>query len=254
MNDTTKTGFRTPPKPPESGSQLMSGQDLLERGDANAVKLVYQRLLLRAAEAREDLVAFFEFVMREEKGQRRVKCAPHQRVLLKFLHDHDRPVIMLPVGHAKCHGRGTSILMADGDVRSVEDVRVGERVMGPDGPKRVTHTSHGRQVMYRVVPVKGSEPFTVNEEHVLTLVHTETGEVVDIALRDYLARSEWFQSQHKLFRVGVERFEEEERIQMDPYFLGVWFGDGLHSVRHGVRFDKHGPGGARALSGGGGVV
>jgi len=101
VNDTTKTGFRTPPKPPESGSQLMSGQDLLERGDANAVKLVYQRLLLRAAEAREDLVAFFEFVMREEKGQRRVKCAPHQRVLLKFLHDHDRPVIMLPVGHAK---------------------------------------------------------------------------------------------------------------------------------------------------------
>jgi hypothetical protein len=58
-------------------------------------------LLLRAADAREDFLTFFEFVMREEITSRPVKAAPHQRVILKFVQDHDRCVLMLPVGHSK---------------------------------------------------------------------------------------------------------------------------------------------------------
>ena len=227
----TKPGFHAPPK---SGVQ-MSGLDLLQSDDQEVIGDLLDELLLIAADAREDIGVFFEFVMREERSRSPIKTAPHQRVIFKFIKDHDRCGLILPVGHSKCHGAGTQILMADGSTRVVEDVRVGDFVMGPSGPKRVTHTSSGVDDLFRVVPIEGSRAFTVNAEHLLTLVHTESGEVIDIEVQDYLSKSEWFQSQHKLFRVGVERFVGEEELPLDPYFLGVWFGDGNHSVRGPVK-------------------
>ncbi len=79
----------------------LSGAELLESDRAADVKLLYEDLLLQASLAREDVAAFFEFVIREEKTLAPVKLAPHQRVLLEFVQAHDRPVLMGPVGHAK---------------------------------------------------------------------------------------------------------------------------------------------------------
>lgn len=64
-------------------------------------ELLVEEELLRAADARESLDAFFEYVMREERTHRAVRVAPHQRVVHKFLTEHDRCVLQLPVGHAK---------------------------------------------------------------------------------------------------------------------------------------------------------
>ncbi len=90
------------PKPPESGPRMMNGGDFLERGQ-NKQDMIDARkvLFMRAADAREDLVKFFEFVMREEKTKRKVKAAPHQRVAFKFMTEHVRAVLMMPVGHSK---------------------------------------------------------------------------------------------------------------------------------------------------------
>ena len=63
-------------------------------------ELVDETLML-AANAREDFNCFFEFVMREERTHQPVKLAAHQRVLHKFLVEHDRGVVMMPVGHGK---------------------------------------------------------------------------------------------------------------------------------------------------------
>jgi hypothetical protein len=46
-------------------------------------------------------VKFFEFVAREEKTKRKVKASAHQKVVFKFLTEHDRAVLMMPVGHSK---------------------------------------------------------------------------------------------------------------------------------------------------------
>jgi hypothetical protein len=79
----------------------MNGQELLEGQDGAAIEEVLDELLLAAADARENLDCFFEFVMREEKTHQPVRIAPHQRVLNRFILDHDRCVIILPVGHSK---------------------------------------------------------------------------------------------------------------------------------------------------------
>jgi len=54
-----------------------------------------------AARAQRDLGAFFELVMREEFDKGRIRLAAHQRVLLDFISDHEKCVVMMPAGSSK---------------------------------------------------------------------------------------------------------------------------------------------------------
>jgi len=131
-------------------------------------------------------------------------------------------LIQSPTG---CHRAGQGILMFDGSVKPVEDVVVGDVLMGPDStPRRVLALFRGQDQMFRVVPIKGA-PFVVNGDHVLSLRETESGDIVDVSVRDYLGWSKWRKHIHKLFRVGVEFWARGEQ-PVDPYFLGVLLGDG----------------------------
>lgn len=65
--------------------------------------LLLEEVLLRADRARNDPEAFFDFVSREQATRRPIKAAPHQRVAMKFMEDHERCVNIWPVGTAKTH-------------------------------------------------------------------------------------------------------------------------------------------------------
>jgi hypothetical protein len=82
----------------------MTGADVLENAtadDSDDVAALRDLLFLKAADAREDLTKFFDFVMREERSNLPITTSPHQRVILKFIQDHYRCVLILPVGHSK---------------------------------------------------------------------------------------------------------------------------------------------------------
>ena len=78
-----------------------SGAELLLANDTKALQALQKWILAKAARARENIVDFFEFVMREETTRKPIRCAPHQKVLLDFALFHDRSVIMMPIGHSK---------------------------------------------------------------------------------------------------------------------------------------------------------
>jgi replicative DNA helicase len=137
-------------------------------------------------------------------------------------------------GRGKCLGKGTPILMHDGSIKKVEDVQVGDQVMGPDSmPRNVLSTTTGREKMYRVNPVKG-ESWTCNESHILSLKISSTmskkyqaGQIVNMSVREYLDQSPKFKHQAKLWRTGVDF--SEKKIPIDPYLIGLWLGDGLRN-------------------------
>lgn len=133
-------------------------------------------------------------------------------------------------GTGKCLGLGTQILKFDGSVVPVEAVRSGDLLMGPDGkPRTVLSLSRGVGPLYKISPVKG-EPWVCNDAHVLTLVNTDTGKTFDIPVSEWLAMKS--RERNKLFTVGVNAFGgAEEALPIDPYFLGLWFGDGSKHVR-----------------------
>ena len=145
--------------------------------------------------------------------------------------EYKRQLAVLATG---CHAKGTLIMLADGRTKLVEDVVVGDRLMGWDNtPRTVLRLARGRQEMARIVPVKG-EPFVVNLDHILTLVRTQRSSelkypshrsaVVDVSVRDWLGWSRTGKHLHKLLRQGIELHPVAHTIS--PYFIGAFLGDG----------------------------
>ena len=89
----------------------MSAQDFTEEES----EAIVGELLLEANEAREDEVAFFEFVLRDEVQNLPIKVAPHQQLALEFIHAHRRCVVMLPFGSGKTYTISGDALFRLGD-------------------------------------------------------------------------------------------------------------------------------------------
>jgi ATP-dependent Lon protease len=72
-------------------------------------------------------------------------------------------------GVGKCHAKDTPILMFNGMTKMVQDIEIGDRIMGDDSmPRTVLNLGRGRDMMYDIVPTKGNT-YTVNSEHILCL-------------------------------------------------------------------------------------
>lgn len=135
-------------------------------------------------------------------------------------------------GIGKCHGKGTKILMFDGSVKLVEDICVGDLLMGDDStPRNVLSLAHGEDEMFRVEPKTYGEPFEVNKEHVMVFWksprrESESGEIVEMPISQYLTSHDVVKHHAKLIRTGVSSFGGRSKISIDPYWLGLWLGDG----------------------------
>lgn len=122
-----------------------------------------------------------------------------------MFHDGYKQFPMLHVngsaGAGKCFAKGTQILMADGTVKSVEDVQVGDRLLGPDGGIRnVLTLGRGRETMYKVTPTKG-DSYTVNESHILSLRNRHSQKVTNLEVKKYLAASAKWRGANQGWRV-----------------------------------------------------
>ena len=70
---------------------------------------------------------------------------------------------------SKCQKFGTLIPCFDGSIKKVEDIKIGDYLIGDDGKKReVLNTIHGFGEMYEVLQSRG-DSYTVNSEHILSL-------------------------------------------------------------------------------------
>lgn len=176
------------------------------------------------------------------------------------------------VGTGKCHAKDTPILMYDGTMRMVQDIVVGDLLMGDDStPRKVLSLARGVDEMFDIVPTKG-DTYRVNSEHVLVLKYNSIGmtfngkrqpntpfrvdyfdnrtvskrgksfqnieeakafmeeyrdedkRIVEIEVKDYLKLAPSMRKELKGIRKGVD-FEDRD-VLLDPYFIGLWLGDG----------------------------
>lgn len=150
-----------------------------------------------------------------------------------------RILIQAPCGFGKCLGKGTPVLMFDGSVKPVEEIAVGDLLMGPDSkPRRVESLARGREPLYRVTPKVG-DAYVVNESHVLSLKMgkakwrfvrpdggtASSGDIVNIEVRDYLRGTDTFKAYAKGWRAAVS-FQPREAPAIPAYVMGAWLGDG----------------------------
>lgn len=155
---------------------------------------------------------------------------PYQIDAANAAFKHGRGMIRIGTGGGKCLGKGTGVLKFDGTICKVEDIRVGDYLMGPDSKKRkILSITNGVGPLFKINP-KRAKSWVCNDVHILTLVKTDTDEIIDIPLNEYLLKNNKFKHHHKQFSVGVEFEKNKEELLLDPYFLGLWFGDGNKST------------------------
>jgi superfamily II DNA or RNA helicase len=150
-------------------------------------------------------------------------------------------LLELCCGFGKCLAKNTPIMLYNGKMKMVQDIKVGDKLMGDDStPRTVLSLARGREMMYKVIPKKG-DSYTVNESHILSLKCSSTyskkfkkGQIVDICVKDYLNLPKTFHGPAgALLGYRVPIIFPEKQIDIDPYVLGYWLGDG-HSRNTGI--------------------
>jgi len=135
----------------------------------------------------------------------------------------------LLVGAAGCHRKGTEILMFDGTTKKVEDVKVGDRLMGPDQcPRNVLELKRGHEPMYEVRFTEGknakNEPKYYNATHKLYFLNIRK-KMTTITVEDYVNNySKWQKARNYIIRQPIAYKKQD--LPVDPYLFGKWLGDG----------------------------
>ena len=144
----------------------------------------------------------------------------------------------VPPRSAKCLGKGTLIRMFNGSQKPIEQIKVGELVMGDDNtPRKVLNTNTGFEEMFEITLQDGSR-FICNKSHILVLRNTEyeqsekkghlrhykTQKIDTISVADYLRTSANYKKRHKMIKTALEYKSQD--VLIEPYVLGYWLGDG----------------------------
>ena len=135
-----------------------------------------------------------------------------------------------------CHARGTRVLMYDGTMKRVEDIRIGDMLMGVDStPRTVLELHDGTDEMYEIRPYIG-DAFKVNGRHILSLYKTKEGDkpseqprIDEISVENYLRATKTYRSTHKLRKPSEIDFGKPDGAVGEPYLLGLYLGDGCSS-------------------------
>ena len=146
--------------------------------------------------------------------------------------------------HGKCLAPDTEVVMYSGEIRKVKDLRVGDLLMGVDStPRKILELHTGTDEMFCVEQSR-TENYVCNSEHILHYKYREyiwnnalrkRGDYYDsiqeTPVKEFIKFSENKKNRCKSYRVkGWELPEKEQPVE--PYFIGLWLGDGNSGSTH----------------------
>jgi hypothetical protein len=128
------------------------------------------------------------------------------------------------IGKPGCFKKGTKVLMFDGSLKNVEDIQVGDKIMGDDSNLRtVLELCRGTEEMYKIEQkCKKAEPYIVNKNHKLVIKNINSNHIVEIKVKHYLNMPIEWKNQYVLIRTGVNF--EKRNINTCPYEMGKLVG------------------------------
>ncbi|MGL4735702.1 MAG: Hint domain-containing homing endonuclease [Enterovibrio sp.] len=143
-----------------------------------------------------------------------------------------RSRVSVASGHG-CFAAGTLIMRSNGEAVAVENIDVGDRLMGADGNsvRTVQELKRGKEEMYRFTYSDGSS-HVFNESHILCLVATNSkgkrvaGDKLNVTVREWLSWGADRKRCHAIYRSEVTQFERENvRLPIPAYDFGAMICD-----------------------------
>ena len=135
--------------------------------------------------------------------------------------------------YEECFGKDTLVIMSDYSRKPIQDIKVGDFVMGIDGtPQEVIHTCSGLDDLYWVRQRKG-EDYVVNSKHkIYTEFRPRIGNKPDViellTPLDYFSLSKYYKQTHYGLKSSGLQFNNQID-GIDFYYFGLWLGDGFSS-------------------------
>jgi hypothetical protein len=148
-------------------------------------------------------------------------------------------LLELPCGFGKCLGINTPIMMSNGTFKMVQDIQIGDKLMGDNStPRNVLSLARGKEQMYKISSKNGDE-YIVNESHILSLKcstdcdNMKKGQIVDISVKDFLELSKT-KLDCPLLGYKVPILFPKVFIDINPYLFGCWIGNQKSSVEQNI--------------------
>lgn len=132
-----------------------------------------------------------------------LKLNSYQSICKNYMHPKLNNKRLLLMHQPGCHRRGTKIIMFDKTLKSVEDIRRGDKLLPDEGdePRTVMMLCRGVGQMYQVEYGNGIGHFICNSEHIITIVLSN--HIIDIKLSDYLANIDKYKGSKMMRRASI---------------------------------------------------
>ena len=133
--------------------------------------------------------------------------------------------------------------MYNGTIKTVENIQNNELLLGPDSlPRIVTGKTKGIDKLYQIKQKYGDD-FVVNEAHILylakvhpystssyrgkvTSIRDRWYEYITMTVKDYMLLTPKQKLTYKMVQSNTVHFNNNPTLPIDPYFYGLWLGDG----------------------------
>ena len=134
--------------------------------------------------------------------------------------------VFIGVEEFGCHIKGTKVLMYNGSIKNVENIVVGDKLMGDDNtPREVLELYNGTDQLYKVTLSNGDYQI-VNSHHPVyfkkynwhTKTYTEHTLTAPELLNINTSKGYYIPKANIVF--------PNKEVMIDPYLLGLWLGDG----------------------------
>lgn len=216
-------------------------QHILEFADKSGYSVsVAEDVFAPADTDRSIIEKYINEVLKLYAFDSKIEIRDYQVDAIKHIIDHKRATIESPTS---CHKKGDKVLMASGLFKNIEDIVVGEYVIGNDGKhKKVLRVFSGENVeLYDIIPKNSKNTkITVTGEHILPLKFSDYSaphgyakgnkdHIEYITVNEYLKKSNYYKHCANMFyNSNVLHFDNEKNpnINLSPYFIGCYIGDG----------------------------
>lgn len=137
----------------------------------------------------------------------------------------------IPCGYGKCLAKDTQILMYDGSIKLVQNIKLNDKIMGDDSnPRTILTLARGQEELYKITPRNG-DYYIANKSHILSLKCVKQidglfikDNIYDISIKEILTLSKKYNIFDILHGYRVPIKFSKKNIDLDAYFIGYWIG------------------------------
>lgn len=149
-------------------------------------------------------------------------------------------VVTGSVDSGKCFKLGTQVMKYNGIIEKVENLKIGDLLMGDDStPRKILEIHKGMGQLYKIIPFKGKE-YVVNGEHILCLRYKElnkeefleNGNIKEISVKEFLKLKKNEQNMLKWYKTDIE-FPKKD-VPFEAYKLGILLGNSKSIKQKGI--------------------